>query len=149
MHVHSAHLFAGSPNSMIPPNPDEVVIVGSCSSNEDSSDPDDPISRGARRAAVCAAQLSIEHRPLQQSSTIADFFRPISSAAYWRQLDIAAQPDIMDLRSVVAVPAADIVTEGDNDEYDSDSSKNSPKRRRHGYEIDDFVVDSSQSDGSQ
>jgi hypothetical protein len=138
---------------MIAPSTDVIVIVGSCSSdssNDESSDPDDPISRAARRAAVRAAQMSVAHRP-SHSSTIADYFRPMSSAAYLRQVAIAAQPDCLDLRSVVAVPAAVFVaSEGDDDEVVSSvTSSNSPgRKRRYGYVIDGFVVDS-ESDGSQ
>jgi hypothetical protein len=59
------------------------------------------------------------------------------------QVAIAAQTDIMDLRNVKPLPAADEVSS----EYDEvEDTVASPKRRRHGYEIDDFVVDSSESE---
>jgi hypothetical protein len=55
----------------------------------------------------------------------------------------------MDLRSVVPVSAADDVTAADDDEYDlvavSSPLPCPPHRRRHGYEIDDFVVETSES----
>ena len=44
---------------------------------------------------------------------------------------------------MVPVPAADIVSAADDGEYDLVSV---PKRVRHGYVIDDFVVDTSASD---
>jgi hypothetical protein len=47
----------------------------------------------------------------------------------------------MDLRNVKPLPAADEVSSSDDEVEDSVAS---PKRRRHGYEIDDFVVDSSE-----
>ncbi len=50
----------------------------------------------------------------------------------------------MDLRNVKPLPAADEVTSASDD---PEVTVASPKRRRHGYEIDDFVVDSSESDG--
>lgn len=62
---------------------------------------------------------------------------------YRCQVAAATQVDIMDLRSVVPVPAADIVPAADDGEYDLVSV---PKRVRHGYVIDDFVVDTSASD---
>jgi hypothetical protein len=127
-----------------------VAIDGSCS---DSSDPDDPVSRAARRAAIRAAEQSAANRP-KKSSTIADYFPAISHVAYWQAVDIAAQPDPLDLRSVVPVSASDIVTIEDNDEYSSDSSSSgvavSPEnaqKRKYGYAIDGFVVNSSDSDG--
>jgi hypothetical protein len=49
----------------------------------------------------------------------------------------------MDLRSVVPLPATDIVDAADDVEYDLVSL---PKRQRHGYEIDDFVVATSESE---
>jgi hypothetical protein len=125
---------------------DGCAIDGSCS---DSSDPDDPVSRGARRAAIRAAQQSAAHR-----TTISDYFKAVSSVAYWQAVDIAAQPDPLDLRSVVPVSVSDIVTIEDNDKYSSDSSSSgvaaSPgnaQKRKYGYAIDGFVVNSSDSDG--
>ena len=59
------------------------------------------------------------------------------------QVATAAQTDIMDLRNVKPLPAADEVSSSDDEVEDSVAS---PKRRRHGYEIDDFVVDSSESE---
>ena len=58
----------------------------------------------------------------------------------------AAQTDIMDLRNVKPLPAADEVSSSDN--YDEDTVA-SPKRRRHGYELNDFVVGSSESESDQ
>ena len=113
------------------------------SSDSDSSDPDDPVSRAARRAAVRLATMTTAQRSSQHPSTIADFFRPISSAEYMSQVAAATQVDIMDLRSVVPAPAADIVSAADDVEHDLVSL---PKRRRHGYDIDDFVVDTSESE---
>jgi hypothetical protein len=110
------------------------------SSNSGSSDPDDPVSRAARRAAVRLAATSTAQR---QPSAITDFFRPISSSEYSSQVAAATQVDIMDLRSVVPAPAADIVTAADDGAYDLVSP---PKRLRHGYVIDDFVVDTSASE---
>ena len=59
------------------------------------------------------------------------------------QVAAAAQVDIMDLRSVVPVPAADIVTTADDVVYDLVAP---PQRCRHGYAIDDFVVNTSESE---
>ena len=57
------------------------------------------------------------------------------------QVATAAQTDIMDLRNVKPIPAADEVASASDD---PEVTVASPKRRRHGYEIDDFVVDSSE-----
>jgi hypothetical protein len=59
------------------------------------------------------------------------------------QVATAAETDIMDLRNVKPLPAADEVSSADDEVEDTVAS---PKRRRHGYEIDDFVVDSSESE---
>jgi len=79
----------------------------------------------------------------QHQSCMSQYFKPISCAEYMSQVAIAAQTDIMDLRNVKPLPAADEVSS----EYDEvEDTVASPKRRRHGYEIDDFVVDSSESE---
>jgi hypothetical protein len=69
-------------------------------------------------------------------------------------VDIAAQPDPLDLRSVLPVSASEVVTIEDNNEYSSDSSSSgdavSPgnaQKRKYGYAIDGFVINSSDSDG--
>jgi hypothetical protein len=100
-------------------------------------------------AVHAAATKFVAHRPLHVSCTFSNYFKPISYAAYWDQVDLAAQSDPLDLRTVVALPAADIVTSSDDAAYVSASSSISPKRRRNGYEIDGFVVDSADSDESQ
>ena len=64
-------------------------------------------------------------------------------------MDLAAQSDPLDLRTVVALAAADIVTSEDDVAYVTSSSSDSPKRRRNGYVIDGFVVESADSDESQ
>jgi len=136
----------------IRPAPLRSPYVGhSYSSDSGSSDPDDPVSRAARRAAVRAARRAAvrvgtkitAQRSSQHPRTIADFFRPISSAEYRNQVAAETQVDIMDLRSVVPLPATDIVDAADDVEYDLVSL---PKRQRHGYEIDDFVVATSESE---
>ena len=71
------------------------------------------------------------------------YYRQISCAEYRSQVATAAQSDIMDLRNVRPLPAADEVTSASDD---PEVTVASPKRRRHGYEIDDFVVDSSESE---
>ena len=71
------------------------------------------------------------------------YYRPISCAEYRSQVATAAQTDIMDLRNVKPLPAADEVASASDDQ---EVTVASPKRRRHGYEIDDFVVDSSESE---
>ena len=62
-------------------------------------------------------------------------------------MDAQLQRDDMDLRNVVAATASkDLLDVGDNspsDSSDSEISGISPERRRNGYVIDDFVVDSS------
>ena len=77
----------------------------------------------------------------QHQSCMSQYFKPISCAEYMSQVATAAQTDIMDLRNVKPLPAADEVSSSDDEVEDSVAS---PKRRRHGYEIDDFVVDSSE-----
>jgi hypothetical protein len=67
----------------------------------------------------------------------------MSCAEYRSQVATAAQTDIMDLRNVKPIPAADEVSSASDD---PEVTVASPKRRRHGYEIDDFVVDSSESE---
>ena len=52
----------------------------------------------------------------------------------------------MDLRNVKALPAADEVSSSDNCDEDLVAS---PKRRRHGYELNDFVVGSSESESDR
>lgn len=79
----------------------------------------------------------------QHQSSMSQYFQPISCAEYMSQVASAAQTDIMDLRHVKPLPAADEVTSADDAVEDTVAS---PKRRRHGYEIDDFVVDSSESE---
>ncbi len=140
--------FAGIPDPVIGPASAAIAIDGGSSSDDVSSDPDDPVSRGARRAAIRAAEQSYALRPFPKCSTIADFFKPISCVEYLRQVDIAAQPDPLDLRSVVPASAADIVSAVEDDESGSSFSP-SPKRRRYGYELDGFIVNSSESDASQ
>jgi hypothetical protein len=136
----------------IPPPVDIVAGNNGCAngcSDSDSSDPDDPVSREARRAAIRAAQQNAAHR-----TTITDYFKAISSVAYWQAVDIAARPDPLDLRSVLPVSAFDVVTIEDNNEYSSESSSSgdavSPgnaQKRKYGYAIDGFVINSSDSDG--
>lgn len=136
----------------IPPPVDIVAGNNGCAngcSDSDSSDPDDPVSREARRAAIRAAQQNAAHR-----TTITDYFKALSSVAYWQAVDIAAHPDPLDLRSVLPVSACDIVTIEGSDKYSSDSSSSgdavSPgnaQKRKYGYAIDGFVVNSSDSDG--
>ena len=62
-------------------------------------------------------------------------------------MDAQLQRDDMDLRNVVAATASkDLLDVGDNSTSDSSDSKLSscsPEKRRNGYVIDDFVVDSS------
>jgi hypothetical protein len=89
---------------------------------------------------MSAAKMSAATHP----STIAGYFKPISAAEYRSQVAAATQVDIMDLRSVVPVSAADVVAAADVI-YDLVAAA-TPKRRSYGYEIDDFVVDSSASE---
>lgn len=79
----------------------------------------------------------------QHQSCMSQYFQPISCAEYMSQVATAAETDIMDLRNVKPLPAADEVSSADDEVEDTVAS---PKRRRHGYEIDDFVVDSSESE---
>ena len=111
-------------------------------SSSDSSDPDDPVSRAARSAAV---QIGMLHSS-QHQCCMQHYFKPISCAEYRSQIATAAETDIMDLRNVKALPAADEVSSSDNCDEDLVAS---PKRRRHGYELNDFVVGSSESESDQ
>jgi hypothetical protein len=77
---------------------------------------------------------------------MSQYFKPISCAEYTSQVATAAQTDIMDLRNVKPLPAADEVSSADDVNDEVEDTVASPKRRRHGYEIDDFVVDSSESE---
>ena len=111
-------------------------------SSSDSSDPDDPVSRAARSAAV---QIGMLHSS-QHQCCMQHYFKPISCAEYRSQIATAAETDIMDLRNVKALPAADEVSSSDNCDEDLVAS---PKRRRHGYELNDFVVGSSESESDR
>jgi hypothetical protein len=111
-------------------------------SSSDSSDPDDPVSRAARSAAV---QIGMLHSS-QIQCCMQHYFKPISCAEYRSQIATAAETDIMDLRNVKALPAADEVSSSDNCDEDLVAS---PKRRRHGYELNDFVVGSSESESDR
>ena len=124
-----------------------IADISSASSVSGSSDPDEPCSRKARKLAMKFLQ---RQQPCQKAQNLQDFYRPISNATYMSTVDAQLQRDDMDLRNVVAATAAkNLLDVGDNspiDSSDSDISGSSPERRRNGYVIDDFVVDSSDSE---
>ena len=126
-----------------------IIHDSDCSvtSESGSSDPDEPISRKARKLAI---QRAIRTQPTQPKRTIGDFYLPLSTAAYRSNVEAQTKPDIMDLRSVVAIEASEhlgddhIAAKSETD--DSSSSCSSPAVRKNGYVIDDFVVASSECD---
>jgi hypothetical protein len=133
--------------SITEPATREVILIsssndGSDSSDSQSSDDADPVSRKARQLAVRAAA---------RRATIQDFYRSISRSEYLSNVEEATEIDPLDLRLVhsrsTAVATADACEESESMSEDSSSSAASaPKKRRHGYEIDGFVVNSSSSE---
>jgi hypothetical protein len=155
----------GTPESIIAETAAVIVIEDSCSSDPIHTATIPPLTPahptadvmvivGSPCAAVAAGNKARSGSrlfitpPSHHPRTIADFFQPISSAEYRSAVAAAAQLDVMDLRCVVPVSAADDVTAADDDETLSSSLPCPPHRSRHGYEIDDFVVATSESDTS-
>ena len=122
-----------------------VSDISSVSSESGSSDPDEPCSRKARKLAMKILQ---RRQLCQKAQNLQDFYRPISNATYMRTVDAQLVRDDMDLRNVVAATASkdllDIGNISPSDSSDSEISGSLTDKRRNGYVIDDFVVDSSE-----
>lgn len=112
------------------------------SSDSGSNDPNDPISRKARKLAVRSA--------CNRQAGIQSFFQSVSNSHHISLMDAQMQTDIMDLRSVKTLTAPNmLITDHDEPEQrsdDSESSSSSPKQRKNGYVVDGFVVNSSESE---
>jgi hypothetical protein len=122
-----------------------ISDISSVSSESGSSDPDEPCSRKARKLALKFLQ---RRQICQKPQNLQDFYRPVTKATYVSTVDALLQRDVMDLRNVIAAAVPkDLLGSGDNstsDSSDSQISSSTPEKRRNGYVIDDFVVDSSE-----
>ena len=140
------------PTATSDPVHDDGCSAIDVSSDSGSSDEDDPVSRKARKLAVCNAQ----HRQAQFSAkTLKDYFGPISCDEYICNLDHLTKTCIMDLRFVVPVTNAhnlesaiggSLSASTSGSSSSSESGSSSPQKLKNGYVIDDFIVDT--DDGS-
>jgi hypothetical protein len=134
----------------------------SVSSDSGSSDSADPVSRKARKfvrrkIARSTAGGAIVSGPPKKN--IRDFFPVVSAQEYLQDLDDRLAVDILDLRNVGVVPASALlrlpVARGDaavacfdvesESPSSSSESESEPIKRKNGYALDGFVVDSEYS----
>lgn len=163
-----ALVYAAYPMPMSEEGEQRYIVVldsesseSSVSSDSGSSDSADPVSRKARKfvkrkiAGSTAGEAIVTSTP---KKNLRDFFSIVSAHEYLQDLDDKLAVDILDLRHVGVVPASALlqlpVARGDAAvaSYDVESecpcstSESEPDiKRKNGYALDVFLVDSEYS----